>query len=45
MIYRKNNIFDKVRNDYDIPVESVAEVCEMDIGRIKKNVTKSVFLL
>lgn len=38
MIYRKNNIFDKVRNDYDIPVESVAEVCEMDIGRIKKNV-------
>ena len=38
MIYRKNNIFDKVKNDYDIPVESVAEVCDVDIGKIKKNV-------
>ena len=38
MIYRKNNIFDKVKNDYDIPVESVAEVCDVNIGKIKKNV-------
>ena len=38
MIYRKNNIFDKVKNDYDIPVGSVAEVCDVDIEKIKKNV-------
>ena len=38
MIYRKNNIFDKVRNDYDIPAETVTEVCDVNIDKIKKNV-------
>ena len=38
MIYRKNNIFDKVRKDYDIPAETVTEVCDVNIDKIKKNV-------
>lgn len=38
MIYRKNNIFDKVKDDYNIPVETVTEKCDMDIEKIRKNV-------
>ena len=43
MIYRKNNIFDKVKNDYDIPTETVTEVCDMDIEKIKKNVLAEIY--
>lgn len=38
MIYRKNNLFDSVQNDYHIPVETVTEACSMDIEKIRKNV-------
>ena len=42
MIYRKNNIFDKVKNDYDISAETVTEVCDMDIEKIRKNVLAEI---
>ena len=42
MIYRKNNIFDKSKNDYHIPVETVTEVYDMNVDKIKKNVFSEI---
>lgn len=42
MIFRKNNLFDNVKNDYDIPMDTITEDYETDIAKIKNSVFEQI---